>query len=77
MGEKLGWMLRVGRLITLPEAVDKLEDRLEHAIKKVDDVKALQATCVTDDELTTKLKDYKDTQDEKLDLIIRLLNNDE
>jgi hypothetical protein len=68
MGMKIGIIERVGRLITLPEQVDKLEEKIDH-------VREIQTTCVKDDELTQRLKEHKDHQDEKLDIIIDLLKN--
>jgi hypothetical protein len=70
MTTKIGIIERVGRLITLPEQVDKLE-------RKVDHVREIQTTCVTDSELTDRLKEHKEHSDEKLDLIIDLLGGND
>ncbi|MHA2084581.1 MAG: hypothetical protein ACXABD_12565 [Candidatus Thorarchaeota archaeon] len=74
---KIGFWVRLGRLITLPEQVDKLEDRVEHVIKKVDGVKETQTTCVTQDQLSDAMELHNKLQSEKLDLVIDLLDGRE
>lgn len=63
MEKKIGLIKSIGRLIVLPEQVDKLEQKIDR----------LQEKCVSHEELSA----ITEAQDDKLDLVIELLKNNE
>ena len=70
-----GLFVRLGRLITMPEQVDKLEERVEHAITEVRKIEKSCRDFVTRKEMVDTIGTHGKIQTEKLGLVIKLLKS--